>query len=104
MRAAPLLGAVLVFLPLVPLVLLLPLLHTSPDTPPSACMHVLLRVFPHGLIVAFVRFVRSPARLQHYVCCSAAPFAEAPPMIMGILVREVDCWVVSEQQGSEGDV
>ena len=66
-------------------------------------MRVLLRVFPHGLIVAFVRFVRSPARLPHYVRCSAAPFAEVPPMIMGILVREVDCWVVSEQQGSEGD-
>ena len=66
-------------------------------------MRVLLRVFPHGLIVAFVRFVRSPARLPHYVRCSAAPIAEVPPMIMDILVREVDCWVVSEQQGSEGN-
>ena len=72
--------------------------------PPSARMRVLLRVFPHGLIVTFVRFVRSPARLPHYVRCSAAPFAEAPPMIMGTLVREVDCWVVSEQQGSKADV
>ena len=61
--------------------------------PPSARMRVLLRVFPHGLIVAFVRFVRSPARLPHYVRCSAAPFAEVPPMIMGTLVREVDCCV-----------
>ena len=66
-------------------------------------MRVLLRVFPHGLMVAFVRFVRSSVRLPHYVRCSAAPFAEIPLMIMGTLVREVDCWVVSEQQGSEGD-
>ena len=66
---------------------------TPPATPPSARMRVLLRVFPHGLIVVFVRFVRSPARLPHYVRCSAAPFAEAPPMIMGTLVREVDCCV-----------
>ena len=103
MRTAPLLGAVPAFLPLVPFVLLLPLLLPLLP-PPSARMRVLLRVFPHGLIVAFVRFVRSPARLPHYVRCSAAPFAEAPPMIMGTLVREVDCWVVSEQQGSKADV
>ena len=97
MRGAPLLLVALLLLFLLPL--LLPLIP-----PPSARMRVLLRVFPHGLIVAFVRFVRSPARLPHYVRCSAAPFAEAPPMIMGTLVRAVDCWVVSEQQGSEGDV
>ena len=70
---------------------------------PSAQMRVLLGVFSHGLIVSFVRFVRSPARFPHHVHCSAASFSGVLPTVLGLLIWEADCNVKSEQQGSKDD-
>ena len=103
LRGASFLGVVLSFLPPVPLILLLPFLLPLLPPFPSAQMRVLLGVFSHGLIVSFVRFVRSPARFPHHVHCSAASFSGVLPTVLGLLIWEADCNVKSEQQGSKDD-